>query len=270
MNFIFLIIAAAALVIAARWLLQRQRRARLLAAPLSSERRRIVEARVPLYRKLPQNFRMRLDGLINRFLDEVRFYGAGGLQMTEEIRVTIAAQACFLIVNKPNRWFTSLRTIHVYPATFKSKLTRVDGHVHSEHKQARSGESWAKGPVVLAWDHAAYGAFAAHDGQNVVFHEFAHQLDEQTGVIDGAPLLDKDQSAARWARVFQDAYEQLQRDAASGGENVLDTYGATNPAEFFAVATEVFFERPRDLRAQEPELYGELSQYYRLDPARWV
>jgi len=267
---ILLILAAAALAYAARWFLKRQRRARLLATPLSPERRRIVEARAPLYAKLPQNFRARLDGLVNRFLDEVTFHGAGGLQVTEEIRLTIAAQACFLIVNKPNRWFNSLRTIHVYPATFRSKLTRVDGHVHLEHKQARSGESWSKGPVILAWDHAAYGAFIAHDGHNVVFHEFAHQLDEQTGVTDGSPLLDKDQSASRWARVFQDAFERLQRDAANGGANVLDAYGATNPAEFFAVATEVFFERPHDLRAQEPDLYGELSQYYRLDPVRWV
>ena len=265
-----IILLLAALAFGARVLFKRRRRTRLLAAPLSAAHKAILVKRVPLYEKLPEDLRPRLEGLVNRFLDEVRFYGAEGVEISDEMRVTIAAQASFLIVNKPNRWFHTLRTIHVYPAAFKSKLTEIKDHVHSERDQARSGESWAKGPVILAWDHAAYGAFVAHDGQNVVFHEFAHQLDEQTGVTDGSPLLDRDQSASRWARVFQDAFERLQRDAANGGANVLDTYGATNPAEFFAVATEVFFERPHDLRAQEPDLYGELAQYYRLDPVRWV
>jgi hypothetical protein len=270
MTIAAIILLLAAFAFGARVLLKRRRRMRLLAAPLSSANKAILVKRVPLYEQLPENLRPRLEGLINRFLDEVRFYGARGIEMTDEIRVTIAAQACFLIVNKPNRWFSSLRTIHVYPAAFKSRLKSVEGHVHSERDQARSGESWAKGPVILAWDHAAFGAFAAHDGQNVVMHEFAHQLDEQTGVTDGAPLLDAGQNASRWAKTFQDAYGRLQPDIAEGRENLLNPYGATNPAEFFAVVTEVFFEQPCELRAAEPALYDELSQYYRLDPASWV
>ncbi len=267
--FLAILIAAAGLYVGGRWALERRRRDALLAAPLPPAHARIVRARVPLYARLPADLRQRLDGLINRFVAEMKFYGQSGLEITDDIRVTIAAQACLLIVNKENRWFRSLKTIHVYPAAFKSKLTGVEDHVHSEREQVRTGESWARGPVILAWDHAAYGAFIPHDGHNVVIHEFAHQLDDQTGVTDGAPLLDKDQSASRWARVFQEAYERLRSDAARGGDNILDTYGATNPAEFFAVATETFFERPHDLRAQEPDLYGELSTYYRLDPAAW-
>ncbi|MEO1136540.1 MAG: M90 family metallopeptidase [Pseudomonadota bacterium] len=265
----FWITLAALLAFGARWVLKRQRRARLVAAPLSAAHKAIVVQRVPLYEKLPDELQRNLDGLINRFLDEVKFFGARGLEITDEIRLTIAAQACMLIVNKPNRWFSTLQTIHVYPAAFKSQLTEHEGHVHSTREQGRSGESWAKGPVILAWDHACYGAFIAHDGQNVVMHEFAHQLDEQTGVTDGAPLLDADHDAGGWARAFQAAYEHLQQDLRAGRDNVLNAYGATNPAEFFAVATEVFFERPRALNAQDPALYAQMAQYYRLDPARW-
>jgi MtfA peptidase len=266
---LIILIAGVGLFLGGRWAMQRRRRDALLAAPLSPEHRQIINARVPLYANLPEALRTRLDGLINRFLAEVKFYGQEGLTITDEIRVTIAAQACFLIINKKNRWFTSLKTILIYPAAFRSKLVGVSGHVHSERAQVRSGESWAKGPVILAWDHAAYGAFAAHDGQNVVMHEFAHQLDNQTGTTDGSPLLDADQSASQWARAFKDAYGRLREDTAAGRQNVLNSYGATNPAEFFAVATEMFFERPRTLRAQEPELYDQLAQYYRLDPAAW-
>ena len=256
-------------VIAARFVMKRRRRNALLSSPLSAERRRILHQKMPIYAGLPADLRDNLDGLVNRFLDEVKFFGYEDVEITDEVRVTIAAQACMLLINKPNRWFSSLRTIHVYPTTFGSRISHIEGHVHSERRQTRSGESWAKGPVVLAWDHAAYGAFVPHDGQNVVMHEFAHQLDEQTGVSDGSPLLDEGQSASRWARVFRAAYRQLQADAVNGAANVLDAYGATKPAEFFAVATETFFERPNDLRAQEPELYDELSQYYRVDPAIW-
>ena len=270
MNVLLIIFfVGAVFTIGARIFFKHRRRAALLAAPLSEAHCKILRARVPIYKKLPQELRGRLEGLVNRFLDEVKFYGGEGLEITDEMRVTIAAQACLLIVNKPNRWFYSLRTIMVYPAAFKSKLTGVKDHVHSEHETVRSGESWAKGPVILAWDHSAYGAFVIDDGQNVVMHEFAHQLDEQTGQTDGSPLLDEGQSASRWARVFQSAYAQLQGDIAAGASNVLDAYGATNPAEFFAVSTEVFFERPHGLRAQDPDLYGELAQYYRLDPVKW-
>lgn len=269
MTYLVIALVVTLLIIAARYVIRRRRRVALLAKPLSAEHRRILSERVPLYGKLPSDLRANLDGLVNRFLDEVKFFGYEGVEITDEIRLTIAAQACMLLVNKQNRWFSSLETIHVYPTTFRSKLKKVNGHVHSERRQSRLGESWAKGPVVLAWDHSAYGAFCPHDGQNVVMHEFAHQLDEQTGVTDGAPLLDKDQSVSGWAVAFRSAYRRLIRDVETGKSNVLDAYGATSPAEFFAVATEMFFERPADLREQEPELYKELSRYYRIDPAKW-
>lgn len=266
---VILLVASAGLLIGGRWAWKRRRTEALLAAPLPGGMRAILRARVPVYNALPHELRKRLDGLINRFLAEKKFYGSNGLEITDEMRAVIAAQACLLIVNKPNRWYRTLDTIHVYPAVFTSNMTRRDGALVSEHRPVRSGESWARGPVVLAWDQAAYGAVAPHDGHNVVMHEFAHQLDAETGTVDGSPLLDRDQSATRWAKVFQDAYGRLREDAATGRPNLLDPYGATNPAEFFAVATEVFFERGGLLREHEPDLYAELSQYYRLDPAAW-
>ncbi len=269
-TLLIILLAGAGLFVGGRWALKRRRIEALLAAPLPDGRRQILSARMPVYNALPADLRKRLDGLINRFLAEKKFYGQAGLEITDEMRVVIAAQACLLIVNKENRWYDTLHTIHVYPAVFTSKQQRRDGHLVSEHRPVRSGESWARGPIVLAWDQAAYGAFAAHDGQNVVFHEFAHQLDNETGVTDGSPLLDADQSASRWALVFQDAYGRLRADLEAGRSNILDPYAATSPAEFFAVATEMFFERAGELRTHEPDLYAELSAYYRLDPAAWA
>ena len=253
----------------AREVMTRRKRAALMATALSDAQRAIIAEKMPIAAKLPDALRARFEGLVNRFLDEIKFHGAEDFEITNEVRTLIAAQACFLIVNKDNRWFKTLKTIFVYPAAFKSKLKSHDGHVTHENEQVRSGESWSRGQVVLAWDHAAYGAFIDADGHNVVMHEFAHQLDDQTGQTDGAPLLDPDHNAREWGRVFQEAYDRLRSDAASGRGSLLDHYGATKPAEFFAVATEVFFEKPEKLREEEPALYGQLARYYNLDPAGW-
>ena len=251
------------------WLARRRRIARLLAAPLPDARRAIAQDRVPVFSKLPQRHRARLEGLMNRFLDQTSFHGQAGLVVTEEMRVVVAAQACLLVVGRPDRWYRSLRTIHLYPGGFRSPLAKTDGHVVTTHKTARSGESWAHGPVVLSWEHAAYGAFIPNDGHNVVFHEFAHQLDQQTGVVDGAPLLGEDHDARAWAREMRAAYGRLTDDVESGRATFLDPYGATAPAEFFAVLTEYFFEKPEKLKAREPALYEQLATYYALDPASW-
>ena len=269
MNLIYLLIAICLAVIGVRYLAMSRRRKRLLSSPLPKEYRAILSQKMGVFDRLPDDLRTRLEGLTNRFLADVKFFGAGGFEVTDEVRVLIAAQACLLIVNKENRWYSSLNTIHVYPAAFRSQAVDYDGHLEHERESHRIGESWTKGPVILAWDHAAYGAFVDDDAQNVVMHEFAHQLDDQTGAADGSPLLDKEQSAAHWAHVFQDAYQRLQKDVKAGRKNILDAYGATAPAEFFAVATETFFECASELQAAEPTLYKELSAYYRLDPASW-
>ena len=269
MTVFLVILAGLGLGYIARLVLTRRKRDRLMATPLTEAQRAIIAQRVPVIARLPAGLSARFEGLVNRFLDQVTFHGAADHQITDEVRLTIAAQACLLLVNKENRWFDTLETIFVYPAAFKSRIATGDGHVHQEADVARTGESWQRGSVILAWDHAAFGAFADRDGHNVVMHEFAHQLDDQTGVTDGAPLLDPDHNAREWAQAFQDAYARHTEQTARGAATLIDAYGATNPAEFFAVATEVFFERAEALREAEPALYGQLARYYRLDPAGW-
>lgn len=246
---------------------RRARRRRLMAQGLPEHAQRLLSRRFPLYEKINAETRSRLDGLINRFLDEIEFIGRDGFAITEEVRLIIAAQACLLLVNQPKRWYPTLKTVIVYPAAFKSKMKSSDGFVENETEFHNAGESWMRGPVVLAWDHAAFGALVDDDGHNVVLHEFAHQLDEATGVSDGSPLLNKTQSAAQWARAFQHAYENLQDDIAKEKQSVFDPYGAISPAEFFAVAVETFFEQPAALKMQEPAVYAELKHYFGIDPA---
>lgn len=266
---VFFVVTGIALAILARWALQRRRRARLMQTPLDERHRAIIARRIPLYQRVPLYLRGRLDGLINRFLDEIQFLGRDGFEVTEEARLVIAAQACLLIMARPHRWFPNLKSVILYPAAFKSKAKKFDGYVQRDGARVHSGESWMRGPVVLAWDHAAFGALVDDDGHNVVLHEFAHQLDEATGVSDGAPLLDGDQNAARWGRVFQDAYERLRGNVQKGIPSIFDSYGASAPAEFFAVAVETFFERPREMRAEEPQIYEQMATYFGFDPAKW-
>jgi Mlc titration factor MtfA (ptsG expression regulator) len=136
-----------------------------------------------------------------------------------------------------------------------------------EEVDVRLGESWHRGSVVLSWDDVQKGAADVHDGHNVVFHEFAHQLDISGGRGDNSQVVRSRSKYIAWARVLGRDYERLRRDVSTNKRTLLDRYGATNPAEFFAVATEAFFERPRELRKLHPELYGELKDFYHQDPA---
>jgi Mlc titration factor MtfA (ptsG expression regulator) len=164
-----------------------------------------------------------------------------------------------------------LITILVYPHAYIAKGAElIGGRFVLESETVRLGEAWKDGVVVLAWDEVRRGATDPHDGHNVVLHEFAHQLDQQDGSADGAPILDHTSQYETWARVLSEEFEQLRRDAELGRASVLDEYGATNPAEFFAVATECFFEKPIPLRRKHPELYEALKTYYRQDPALFV
>ncbi|MEL7485871.1 MAG: M90 family metallopeptidase [Pseudomonadota bacterium] len=253
---------------AALWALLRWRRHRrvsdLLARRFTPTQRDVMARRVPLIKKLDAEERARLDGLIHRFLDQITFTGHEGLVVTDEMRITIAAQACLMLVNKPNRWFDGLYSIYLYPAAFKSRQTEHDGFVETTRTDVRLGESWEHGPVVLSWRDAEAGALLDDDGRNLVLHEFAHQLDDQTGETDGSPLLDRDHDAQAWARVFQDAFDRLTADVDAGRQSFLDPYGATNPAEFFAVAVEAYFERGDAMRREEPALHDQLARYFKL------
>jgi len=242
------------------------RRKRLLAEPLKPELRRILEEHVPLYNRLPTELRGQLGGLINVFLAEKRFVGCGGQEITDQIRVTIAGQACMLLLNRKTSYFPKLTSIFVYPAPY---VVRQAGGVGTEHRQERQGESWQNGPVVLAWNSVTGGANNINDGQNVVFHEFSHRLDQEDGSADGAPILESRDCYASWAKVLSWEYEALQRKTRKHRPSVLRRYGATHPAEFFAVATEAFMEKPKQMKKKHPDLYEELKSYYKLDPITW-
>lgn len=249
-----------------RWQKQ-QARTDLLAMPLSDDDRAIVADHVPLTRKLPADLRATFEGKINLFLDQVQFLGCNGLEVTREMRLSIAAQACLLVANSP-AWYSHLTTILVYPGAFKSRQQRHSGYVVTEQEVVRTGESWSRGPVILSWQHSDQGARNDRDGHNVVIHEFAHQLDDLSGHTDGAPDLG-DQSFADWARIFVDAYDRHAANVEARRRTAIDPYGAEGHEEFFAVAVEAFFETPDRLKHAEPEVYDQLVTYFRLDPSTW-
>src|SRR5213083_2905212 len=241
---------------------------RLPTGPIPDTWDGIVEHNVPLARSLSSDERDRLLRLVQVFLTEKHFEGCGGLTLTEEMKVTIAAGACLLLLHLEGPCYPSLRTVLVYPHGFVPTLASPPrtGEI-AQPPVPEMGESWRDGVVVISWDDTVRGARNPADGENVVLHEFAHQLDAEDGVTDGAPLLAP--SALRtWGGVLSAEYERLRRDAADDRRSTLDEYGATNKAEFFAVATETFFEKPVQLEREHPELYGQLQQFYRQDPAR--
>jgi Mlc titration factor MtfA (ptsG expression regulator) len=227
----------------------------------------ILERRVAYYRLLAPEEQAELRGHIQVFLEEKRFEGCGGLEMTDEIRVTIAAQACILLLHRETDYYPRMQTVLVYPHRYLANhKQRAAGGTVIEGVHTRLGESWYRGPIVLSWDDVLGGAADIHDGHNVVFHEFAHQLDSESGANEGAPVLPRRSMYIAWARVLGHEYDQLIDDLKHHRRTFIDTYGATSPAEFFAVVTEAFFEQPVQLRRRHPELYDQLAAFYQQDP----
>ncbi len=248
---------------------RQKRRGILMATACPLEWIPCIEKNIPLYKRLPDELKTQLHGLINVFLAEKKFVGCGGQEITDEVRVTIAAQACMLLLNRETNFYPKLKTIYVYPHTYVAKNLQNDSGLIVEGKSVRLGESWQNGPVVLTWDSITGGARNIQDGRNVVFHEFAHQLDQENGDADGAPILENRSSYRTWAAVLGEEYDNLRDETRDRRRSVLNKYGATNPAEFFAVATEAFFEKPRQMHKKSPDLYEELKSYYRTDPLSW-
>ena len=251
--------------------LTRRHREKLQRQPFPDTWRQYLKRRVPLYHRLPVEDRRELEGHIQIFLDEKRFEGCGGFSINDEVRVVIAAQACLLLLHRETKYFPGLYSVVVYPTSFIVELRNYDEFgVVTDETGPLVGESWDTGCVVLAWDEVLESSACDHDGYNVVIHEFAHQLDAEDGITDGAPVLPDRSRYRSWARVFGDEYRRLREMLTSGGETLLDEYGASDPAEFFAVVTESFFEIPQHLQEEHPELYDELRQYFRQDPAGWM
>jgi Mlc titration factor MtfA (ptsG expression regulator) len=248
------------------------RRRQLMAQPFPAEWERILRSRWRLYPRLPLDIRQRLQGCLHVLLAEKRFEPCGRLpEITEEMRILILGQAALLLAGRPaeeHQFFPDLVSILVYPGSFRDKGHRTFS-LREEAGEVRLGESWTSGSVVLSWHSVKRGASGDHEGLNVVFHEFAHQIDQADGPPDGAPDFEDPEDAQRWSEVFRGRFDDLIEEVERGGDPVLDEYGASDPAEFFAVSTETFFERPRELQREMPDLYDELADFYGLDPASW-
>ncbi|MDM9382575.1 zinc-dependent peptidase [Chlorogloeopsis sp. ULAP01] len=252
-------------------LLNKQRRNRLKHRPFPPLWNAIIENNLPIYLRLSAAERRQLHGHIQVFLAEKQFIGCKGLQVTEEMKVTVAAVACLLLFNERGEYFSKLRSILIYPSTYVVKETVASGdYVVEERRVARLGESWSRDQVVLSWEQVQQDISNWSDGHNVVLHEFAHQLDQEDGKAEGVPILQRKSDYPLWAQVMTEEYQLLCNDVQRGVKTVMDSYGATNPAEFFAVATETFFEKPQQLLNLHPALYTLLQRYYQVDPVQWV
>jgi MtfA peptidase len=249
---------------------RKRRRGQLLASPLPAEAEAVVRAKVPLYRRLPDDRRPRLQGAMQVLLAEKHWEGCDGLQVTEEMRLMVAAQAALLQLRPEADHFPGLDTVLLYPETFVVAHPTQDEHGFvTEGEDELAGESWQRGVVILSWHDVLTDTRKVGDGYNVVLHEFAHQLDDEYGGgADGAPRLPR-ALASRWATAFAGAYERHQKRLARRREVLFDADAAQDPAEFFATAVELFFELPRDLKQEYAEVYGVLADYLHVDPATW-
>jgi hypothetical protein len=285
MSLVLILLLAVAIVAvivwAPRW--RASRREAWAARPFPPAWRAVLRRRVPLYRRLPVPLQQQLRRHVQVFLAEKQIVGCGGLEVTDEMRVTVAAHAGLLHLNRAGPLYPDLHRVLLYPAAFiVERLQPAAGGVLREERRVLSGESWSRGQVILSWPDVLEGARIADDGHNVALHEFAHQLDQQSGPANGAPRQPTNALQARWARTMTAEYEALHDrlrwharfgDAGDGGEpeppELIDPYGATAPAEFFAVATEVFFERAPALAERHPRLFDVLRDFYRVDPRGW-
>jgi Mlc titration factor MtfA (ptsG expression regulator) len=257
---------------------RKYRRRKLRSAPFPARWSQIIEAQVPFLIWLPEPDRRELEGHIQVFLAEKKFEGCGGLRITEEVRVCIAAQACLLLLHRNTDYYPSLRSVLVYPNTYFVQTTRhLSAGIVQETRRARLGEAWQNGAVVLSWEAVSKNVSNLGIGPNIVLHEFAHLLDYENGRSDGAPLLDSGGSRharkhryAAWTRVFNQEFENLRVKVRNGEEHFLSAYGATNPAEFFAVATETFFTCPHEMWKHHRELYDQLKGFFLQDPVQWT
>jgi Mlc titration factor MtfA (ptsG expression regulator) len=260
-------LAIAAPMVYARWSLRRA-----LSRALAPDEHAVLERAVPFLHQLAPELQRQLLRMVAQFLHQKKFVGCAGLEVSDEMRLTIAAQACLLLLNKPSKVYRSLHTVLLYPGAFIAGRDEVGpGGVVTAARQHMLGESWSDGRIVLSWDDVQRGTLDWQGGNNVVLHEFAHQLDSESGHTNGAPYLGSPDSYRSWSEVLSRDYANLRHEAWLGRQDsVLDHYGATSPAEFFAVATETFFTRPWQLAERHAALYGELQQYFRVDPRDWL
>ena len=244
---------------------QRWRRNRTLQHPFPKAWRTLLRRQMPVYRHLSDRQKQQLEKRVQLFLNEKVFYGCNGFDVDDRVRLTIAGHACLLILERPFSDYDDVHAILVYPDVYSAQTTESDGVVVSTHQEIRAGEASSHGQVVLAWNQCQQAVSQPHGPHNVILHEFAHQLDYLDGSADGAPPLTGEQ-AHQWKKTMSAAWEHLQTTLEHHHKPWLDPYGATEPAEFFAVLTETFFQQPKHLWHEQPEVYNVLRDFYRLNP----
>lgn len=251
---------------------KRRRREQIRIKPFPPEWHEALLRNMPYYRALSPQDQTEIQGHIQVLLEEKNFEGCGGLVLTDEIKMLICAHAALLLLHRDTDYYPNLVTILVYPSAFIVETTvHGPGTLELAGEEVRLGEAWQRGVVILAWDSVRRDFPDNRDaparGYNVPLHEFAHQLDLENGAADGLPYLDEPHLRARWPGVFDAEFRRLTNDLDRNRPSLIDEYGEKDPAEFFAVVTELFFERPAALKRRHPDLYDVLQEYYRQDPS---
>lgn len=248
---------------------KRRRRRALRAQPVPEAWHGIIELNVPAFAHQDADTQEAWLGHAQVLLAEKHWEGCGGLELTDEIRVTIAMHAARLLLGRDADYFPTVQTVLVYPtAMVRREEQHVGDGIWTDAEDELAGLAATDlGAIVISWEDVVDGIDDPGDGFNVVLHEFAHELDFQDGNFNGAPLMDSGGEYARWRAALSPAYEELKADVEAGRRTFLDEYAASDPTEFFAVVTESFFERPRKLRKRYPEVYEALKEFYGQDPA---
>jgi MtfA peptidase len=244
-----------------------RRRKNILREPWSSTWDSILEANVGHYKGLSTDEKNKLNATTKIIVSEKHWEAHDGLVMSDEIKVTIAGTAALLLLGVNDFYFENVNTIIVFPTPIRRE-TRGGLVVGRESRHA--GEAWQNGQVVLSWQDVVSDSQNPFDGRNLVLHEFAHCLDGLDGEMGGSLSFRDSATTRRWHQVCSSEFKALARAAQSRQKTLLDHYGATNQAEFFAVASETFFEKPRQLKHEHSELFGLLVKYYQVDPTIWT
>ncbi len=250
---------------------KKRKREKIAAQAFPDEWLEILVSGAPVYNRLSSADKLELRRHIQIFMAEKTFEPCRGFKLTDWSRIIIAAYACVLLLHRRTDYYPGLYTILVYPDAFiATDREELPNGVIAEEDEVLSGQSWHRGTVILSWADVEADIADMRDGRNVIFHEFAHQIDSSGGKGDDSPVLKNNKSFAAWAEVLYEHYLELKEAAEFYKPCLLDEYGAESPEEFFAVATEFFFEKPIEMNSIHPELYDELAKFYQQNPSQWI